>query len=118
MPWVRIEPGLAHHHSRIEGGGQTSSHIKDRGLDQEFYRELLLELIREHGPVSRPEIDNLLLEKLPEILTQKQKKTKINNLIQEQSREGRIQNIGGRGLSSRWVLMEEQFDKSPKNNHD
>ena len=98
--------------------GQASRHIKTRGLDQVFYRELLLKLIREHGPVPRPEIDSLLLEKLPEVLTAKQKKAKIHNLIQEQKREGRIKNVGGRGPSSRWVLVDGQFDKTPNKGGD
>ncbi len=93
--------------------GQTSRHIKAGGLDQEFYRELLLKLIRKHGPVSRPEIDGLLFDKLPGVLTSEQKKNKIHNLIQEQKREGRIKNIGGRGPSSRWVLTEDEFDRNP-----
>jgi len=95
--------------------GQASRHIKARGLDQEFYRELLVELIREHGPVGRPEIDSLLLDKLPGVLTPKQKKTKIHNLLQELKRAGRIRNAGGRGPSSRWILARGEFDKPEAN---
>ena len=44
---------------------------------------MILELIQEHGPVSRKDIDNLLMDKLPEILTEKQKNQKVHNLLYE-----------------------------------
>lgn len=86
--------------------GTTSQHIRSRGLDQAFYQKLLLELIQKHGPVTRQEIDSLLLDKLPEVLSMAQKKTKIHNLIQEQSRKGQIRNVGGRGPSSKWIFVD------------
>ena len=36
---------------------------------------------REYGPAGREDIDKLLMNKLPEILTEGQKKAKIHNLI-------------------------------------
>ena len=45
-----------------------------------------------------------LLDKLPEILTEKQKKTKIHNLLYELSiKEGKIENKGSRKFS-RWSI--------------
>jgi len=41
----------------------------------------MLKLIAEHDPVNRKEIDELLLTKLPEVLSERQKKYKIHNLI-------------------------------------
>lgn len=34
---------------------------------------------REHGPVNRENIDHLLLEKLPDVLTEKERKEKIDH---------------------------------------
>ena len=57
-----------------------------------------------HGPVTRKEIDNLLLDKLPEVLKENQKKTKIHNLLSELSKhEGMIENRGSRKLP-RWTI--------------
>ncbi len=63
--------------------GNKARHVRDRGLDKRYYQDMILELIQEHGPVSRKDIDNLLMDKLPEILMEKQKKSKIHNLLYE-----------------------------------
>ncbi|MCK4825433.1 putative DNA binding domain-containing protein, partial [bacterium] len=52
--------------------GEEARHIRYKGLDKRYYKDLILALIREHGPVSREKINELLLDKLPEILTEKQ----------------------------------------------
>jgi len=46
---------------------------------------MVVSLLKKFGPTSRKEIDKLLLEKLPDILTQEQKENKIRNLLQEMS---------------------------------
>jgi len=63
-------------------------------------------LIREHQPVTREDIDRLLLDKLPEVLTEAQKLDKIHNLLNTLSRkQGKIRNVGSRRFSQ-WVLVE------------
>lgn len=57
--------------------------------------------MREHGPVGRAEIDRLLLDKLPEVLEERQKKNKVHNLLSELARKGLIVNRGSRN-APRW----------------
>ncbi|MDO9067589.1 MAG: putative DNA binding domain-containing protein [Deltaproteobacteria bacterium] len=84
--------------------GQKAKHIRDKGFDNTYYRDLILKIIHEHQPVSREDIDRLLLDKLPEILSQEQKLTKINNLMQSLAKAGQIRNDGGRKYP-RWVWV-------------
>ena len=49
------------------------------------------------------QIDKLLWEKLPHILTDVQKKNKIGNLLTELRKEGKIKNMGG-FTNSVWTL--------------
>jgi len=84
--------------------GKSAKHIRDRGFDKKYYMDLILALVREHGPVGRTEIDHLLLDKLPEVMTPQQKKNKIHNLLSELSREGQIVNTGTR-KGSEWRSM-------------
>ncbi len=85
-------------HSKVD-------YIKYRGLDKEHYKKMVLSLLHEYGPSSRKEIDRLLMEKLPEILTQKQKENKIRNLLQEMSKKDKsIKPLGGPGRHARWAL--------------
>ena len=86
--------------------GQKAQHIRNRGFDSQYYRDMIVALVREHQPVSREDIDKLLLDKLPEVLTQAQKLTKIHNLLSSQSGKT-IRNVGSRSVSQ-WVLMDQK----------
>ncbi len=88
--------------------GMKARYIRDRGFDKKYYQDMILALIQEHEPVKRQDIDELLLPKLPEALSQKQKKTKIHNLLYELSvKRNQIKNIGSRKLPQ-WILLENK----------
>ena len=66
---------------------------------------MVVSLLKKFGPTSRKEIDKLLLEKLPDILTQEQKANKVRNLLQEMSKkDGSIRLVDGPGPKSKWIL--------------
>ncbi|NJL29695.1 MAG: hypothetical protein HC897_18295 [Thermoanaerobaculia bacterium] len=65
--------------------------------------DLILALVREHGPVERKDVDQLLVPKLPERLTAQQKERRVNNLLQELRRAGKIVNRASRARP-KWVL--------------
>jgi ATP-dependent DNA helicase RecG len=62
--------------------GETGRHIRERGFDKQYYLDLILSLVREHGPVGRRDVDDLLVPKLPDRLSAKQKRLKVRNLLQ------------------------------------
>lgn len=61
--------------------GQKAEYTKNKGLDDEYYKDLLAKFIKQHKRVSRTEVNELLLSKLPDALTEKQKMTKIGHLL-------------------------------------
>ncbi len=63
--------------------GQKVDYIKMKGFDDEYYMNLILKYIEKFSKGNRANIEDLLLDKLPEILTLKQKKDKIKNLLQK-----------------------------------
>lgn len=83
--------------------GETGRHIRERGFDNRYYMDLILELVRTHGPVSRKDINDLLLTKLPDRLTFQQKQTRIQYLLQTLRRSGNIVNQGTRARPA-WIL--------------
>ncbi|MFO1487351.1 MAG: putative DNA binding domain-containing protein [Verrucomicrobiota bacterium] len=87
--------------------GQKARHIRERGFNKQYYMYAIEALIREHQPIPRSEIDRLLLDKLPEVLNEKQKKAKIHNLMAELARKGRIENRGSRGHPA-WHTVDRQ----------
>lgn len=89
--------------------GETGRHIRERGFNKQYYLDLILALLREHGPVDRAAVDDVLLSKLPDRLTSKQKERKVHNLLQELRRSGSIVNRGTRA-NPRWMAVEVSRD--------
>ncbi len=89
--------------SPLPPGGQAQ-HIRKRGFDNRYYRDLLLELIREHGPIGPAVITELFLDKLPDSMTSAQKRIKTRNLTFELAhRRKLIENVGTpRGAGALW----------------
>jgi len=84
---------------------QKAKYTKNKGLEKDFYKELIKQHIKNHGATSRKEIDEILLEKLPEYLSPQQRKVKINNLLSEMVTNSSIKNTGSR-KNPNWILIE------------
>lgn len=89
--------------------GEAGRHIRDRGFDKQYYLDLILAVVREHKPASRSEVDQAVIPKLPDRLTQEQKQRKVHNLLQELRRAGTIDNQGSRSQPA-WVPAGEDAD--------
>lgn len=70
--------------------------IRERGLDKKYYLDLILALVREHGPVPRDQVTEVLLPSLPDRMTEEQKKNKVKNLLHELRKAGKIKSGGRR----------------------
>ncbi|PWA05685.1 RNA-binding domain-containing protein [Flavobacterium psychrotolerans] len=82
---------------------QKASYTKSKGLDKDVYKGFILQHIKNHGFATREEIDDLLLAQLPDYMTEKQRKKKVHNILQEMS-GNTIINSGSRA-KSKWVLV-------------
>ncbi len=98
-------PNLVVAGSVARATGAAGHHIRERGFDKQYYLDLILALVSEHGPVGRNEIDQALMPKLPDRLTDKQKHWRVQNLIQELRRSGLIVNQGTRAQPA-WVTRD------------
>lgn len=74
--------------------GQKAAYSKNKAFDKSYYLDLIEKAIREHKSLERNEIDELLWNKLPEWMDDKQKKNKIGNLLSELRMKERIENTG------------------------
>ena len=84
--------------------GDKARYIKHRAFDKEYYKKMVVELIKKFGSANRKEIDDLLWSKLSDMLTEKQKKGKIHNLLYEMAHIDKlIENIGTY-KKPKWVL--------------
>jgi len=83
---------------------QKANYVKTAAFDDDYYRDLILRFLEQFGQASSQEVQDTLLDKLPDALTYEQKRNKVRNLLQDLQRRGRIHNAGKRGLGARWRL--------------
>ena len=83
--------------------GQKAAYSKNKAFDKSYYLDLIEKAIREHKSLERSEIDELLWNKLPDWMDDKQKKNKIGNLLSELRMNERIHNMGSFS-KSKWSL--------------
>jgi ATP-dependent DNA helicase RecG len=75
--------------------GNRPEYIKLRGFKDDHYKKLILEYIGKYGSAGRSDIDRLILDILPDILDDNQKKNKVRNIIYSMSkRDLTIENKG------------------------
>lgn len=65
---------------------QKSDYIKLRGFKDDHYRKMILEYLTKYKTASKKDIDNLILDILPKILNENQKKNKVRNIIYSMSK--------------------------------
>jgi ATP-dependent DNA helicase RecG len=76
--------------------GDKASYIRNKGLDDGYYRQLITDYLARYGEASRQDLDDLLLAKLPDVLDVKQKRDKVRNLLQSMRRDGVVRSEGPR----------------------
>lgn len=79
------------------------SYTKTKGLDDNFYCELIITALKQHSQLSRKDFEDLLLNKLPEHLSESQKINKIKNLLTSLRKKGTIAH-DNKNKRSLWFL--------------
>ena len=87
--------------------GKKAEYTRNKGLDENFYMEMIIKLIDQHKKVSRNDVDELLLAKLPEALNEKQKLTKIGHILSKLKKQGKIE----LGEKKQWIRCKETSRK-------
>ena len=76
--------------------GQKAKYIHNRGLDDGYYQQLVLDYLKKYGKATRADLDALLLAKLPDVLQDQQRANKVKNLLQGMRRAKLIELRGTR----------------------
>lgn len=82
-----------------------AEYIRTRAQDDDYYCKLITDYLKKFGKASREEIDKLLLNKLSDVLDEKQKLNKVANLLTKLRRKGIIVNRASR-TAPEWHLAE------------
>lgn len=86
--------------SQLKHVGMKSSYIKNKSFDDAYYKDLIVKYVRKFKTASREDINQLLMDKLPEALDGTQKFNKVTNLLASLRRTGKLILTDGR----KWAL--------------
>lgn len=82
----------------------SAGYIKNKGFDDRYYEDLIVEYLKEYKKAKKKDIRELLWNKLPDVLTEKQKEYKIGNLLSKLKREKVIATDSANQQKASWVL--------------
>ncbi len=72
------------------GPESKAAYLRHRAFDDDHYRKLILDYLREFGEAKRSDFEILLMDKLSDGLSEEQKRWKIANMIQTLRKKGEI----------------------------
>ena len=81
--------------------GLKSTYVKNKSFDDEYFRRLIVQYLEKFGAASRSEIDELLMNKLSDVLSEQQKKNKIKNMLYSLAKS----NVIKLNEKRQWVLV-------------
>lgn len=86
---------------------EKAKYIKNKGFDNKYYQDLILDYVRQFGKANKQQIRILLADKLPSTMTEEQKERKILYLLTQLKNKGEIE----RDLKSRkmtnWIIKQK-----------
>lgn len=74
--------------------GEKGDYIKQRGIDDGYCQQIILEYLKKFGEGRRTDFELILLDKLPDVLDINQKQNKIKNNLQKLRKQGVIEPSG------------------------
>lgn len=83
----------------LDNDGLKVEYIRNKGFDDTYCKDLIIEYLNKWKEASRKQIENLLWDKLSDVLDEKSKKNKIMHLLQKLRKEGKIRVEEGRKWS-------------------
>lgn len=83
---------------------EEAQYIKNKGFNDQYYRDMILDYLKKFGKVQKKDIRKLLWDKLPDVLTDEQKERKIRTLLFSLKKKGIIDVDSRNRHSCNWVL--------------
>ena len=74
--------------SKTKDIGLKSQYIKNRSFDDEYFMKMIVEYIKKFGQASRKDIDDLIKNKLSDVLNERQKNNKIDYQLKKLKKAG------------------------------
>ena len=81
-----------------------AGYIKNKAFDDQYYKDLIIKYLKKYGKAKKKDIRNLLWDKLPDVLSEKQKEYKIGNLLASLKNAGIICADSNNQQRASWIL--------------
>ena len=69
---------------------EEAKYIKNKAFNDQYYRDMILQYLKQYGKAKKGDIRELLWDKLPDALSDTQKENKIHNMLAALRKNGMI----------------------------
>lgn len=83
---------------------ESTNYIKNKGFDDKYYKDLIVEYLKQYGKAKKKDIRELLWDKLPDVLSDAQKEHKVSNLLAALKKTNVIDTDSTNQQRSYWIL--------------
>lgn len=91
-----------------------ASYIRNKGFNDQYYRDLIVQYLKQYGKAKKQDIRDLLWDKLPDVLDDKKKNSKITTLLTSLRLKGVITTDSPNQQKSHWILVESSDNSNKK----
>ena len=81
-----------------------AQYIRNKGFDDQYYRDMIVNYLQTYGSAQKKDLKVLLWDKLPAILSDQQKNSKISYLLTTLRKNGIIETDSPNQQTCRWIL--------------
>ncbi|WP_253205986.1 ATP-binding protein [Clostridium estertheticum] len=86
---------------------EQAQYIKNKGFDDEYYKKLIVDYLKQWKKGKKKDFMDLLLSKLPDVLDENQKEHKVRNLLSSMKATGIIETDSNNNRLANWVLVKK-----------
>lgn len=83
---------------------EEAAYIKNRAFNNKYYKDLIIEYLKEYGSAQRADLRKLLFDKFPDTLKEEQKEYKLTNLLTSMKKAGIIKTNSNNQQLASWIL--------------
>lgn len=83
---------------------EEAQYIRNKAFDDQYYKDLIVQYLRQYGKAKKKDLRQLLINKLPDSLSNKQKEAKLGNILTSLRKKGIIKTSDSNQQKSYWIL--------------
>lgn len=88
-----------------ESTDTKAQYVKNKGFDDEYYKKLIVSYLETYKKGKKQDFIELLTDKLPDTMDEKQKKSKVRNLLGSLKNEGLITTDSNNKRLANWIMQ-------------